>query len=288
MPVKKEGLLGVANIALVDITTKETAMIAKVVDSANIDFGETVAKLKGGASNYPHSVAIVDCNDTITIPVKEFPDRYMGLIYHGTQTSGAAEAAGNIATPVNVTGTSIVSATTGITATITATVGATLKEGIYLLKCPTAGATLNVYGYSDFDDLVESNDESGLVNATPYTVTTGAATAITELGISVTGGSGAIAFTASDTAIVIIRKINSGYVETPIVDKKANKYYKAYLFFQINPEGNMDYIELYRCVISRGAHSATIKEFHSQEVTLTVTHDPDNSNHVGKWHKTKG
>jgi hypothetical protein len=286
MPKEKTGIVGVHNLALVDIDSKETVTILKVVDTANIDLGETVAKMKGGDSNFPYSAAIVDCNDTVTVPVKEFPDGYMGLVYHGTQTSGAAEASGNIADAVNVTGTSLVAAT-GILAAITKTVGGTLREGIYMLKA-AAAATLNVYGYSDFDDLVESDDESGLVNATPYTVATGATVAITELGITVTGGASATAFTPGDTAIVVIRKVNSGYINTPIVDKKLDKYYKAYLMFQPSPEGHLDYIELYRVKVSRGAHSAAIKEYHSQELTLNVTKDAANSNHVGNWHKTKG
>lgn len=287
MPVAKKGLLGLHNVAIVHPTSKALVSLLKVTDTANIDFGETVAVNKGGSSNFPYSAAVVDCNNTVTIPVKEFPDSFMSLLYHSVQTSGVAEAAGNISTPANVTGTSIVAATTGITATITATAAATLKEGIYLIKAAST-TTLNFYGYTDFDDLVESNDETGLVNATPYTITTGGAIAITELGITVNGGSGTIGFTANDTAIVIIRRINGGYIDTPIVDKKNQQYYKAYLFFAPTPEGDMDYIELYRVMPSRGAHNAAIKEYHSNELTLTVTKDPANSNYVGNWHKTKG
>jgi hypothetical protein len=286
MPAEKIGLVGVHNIALVNFTTKAAAAILKVVDSANIDLGEVIAKMKGGDSNFPYSAAIVDANDTVTIPVKEFPDGFMSLMYHGTQTSGTTEATGNISTISNVTGTSIVAAT-GILATATATVGGTLKEGTYLLKA-AAAATLNIYGYSDFDDLVESNDETGLVNATAYTVATGAAVVLAEIGITCTGGASATAFTPGDTAILIIRKINLGYIDTPITDKKLDDYYKAYMFFQPSPEGNLDYVELYRVKVSRGAHSAAIKDYHSQEITLTVTKDAANSNHVGKWHKTKG
>lgn len=287
MGAPKKGILGVSSVALVDITTKEVAALLQVVDNVNIDLGETVAKLKGGDSNFPYSAAIVDCNDTITIPFKEFPDNFMQLLYRSTQTSGAAEAAGNISTPANVTGTSIISATTGITAAITATSGGTLKEGIFVIKAATA-AKLNFYAYSDFDDINLSSDESGLVNATPYTIATGTAANITELGITVTGGSGTIGFTVGDTAIVSIRRINSGYVVTPIGDKKNNKYYEAYLMFQPTPEGNLDYIKLHRVMPSRGAHSAPIKDYHNQELTLTVTKDPANSNNVGYWHKTKG
>jgi hypothetical protein len=287
MPKEKVGIVGVHNLALVDIDTKETAAILKVVDSANIDLGESVAKMKGGDSNFPYSVAIVDCNDTVTVPVREFPDNFMGLVYHGTQTSGTAETTGNIADAVNVTGTSVVAAT-GILAAITKTASpAVLKEGIYIAKA-AAAATLNFYGYSDFDDLVESDDESGLVNATPYTISIGGTVAITELGITVTGGASATAFTPGDTAIIVIRKVNAGYINTPIADTKLDKYYKAYLMFQPSPEGHLDYIELYRVKVSRGAHNAAIKEYHSQELTLNVTKDSANSNLVGNWHKTKG
>lgn len=287
MPIAKKGLLGVHCLTIVDIATKEPVSILKVVDTANIDLGETVAVLKGGDSNHPYSAAVVDANHTVSIPVKEFPDSFVELLYRATQTPGAAEAAGNISTPANVTGTSIVSATTGITATITATSGSTLKEGTYIIKAASA-TTLNIYGYTSYDDLTMSNDESGLVNATPYTITTGTAANITEIGITVTGGSGTIGFTENDTAIVVVRRINSGILDTPIGDKKNNDYYKAYLYFTPTPEGDMDYIELYRVMPSRGAHSAAVRDYHSQEMTLTVTKDPANNNHVGKWHKTKG
>lgn len=288
MGTAKKGLLGVNNMALVDMATGDIASLLKVVDTANIDLGETVAKLKGGAGNFPYSVAIVDCNDTVTIPVKEFPDSFRSLLYHGTQTSCAAEIAGNISTIVNMTGTSVVAAT-GLTATGTPTALGTLKEGIYMLKAISA-TKLRVIGYTDFDSLVMADETKGEVNptTTDYTVSIGATVALTEIGVTVTAGASATAFTINDTAIFTVRRINAGYTNTPITDQFKQKYYKAYLFFQETPEGDMDYIELYRVKVSRGAHSAAVKEYHSQEITLTVTKDPAHSGQPGNWHRTNG
>ena len=288
MPTAKNGILGLHNLAIVNPITKELVGggLLKITDSATIDLGETVVTLKGGDSNYPYSAAIVDANSTISVPVKEFPTNFMALINHSTATTAAAETAGAAGTAVNVTGTSVVAAT-GILAAAAATVGGTLKEGIYIIKAAST-TTVNIYAYTDFSCIALGSDVTGLVNATPYTITTSTAVAITEIGISLTGGAGTIGMTLNDTAIITVRKINTGTHDISITDCLNNSYYKVYMFFQPTTEGNLDYIELYRALVSKGSYSASIREFHSQELTITPTKDPSNSNYIGKWHRTLG
>lgn len=288
MATAKSGILGLHNIAIVNPTTKELVGdgLLKVADSATIDLGETVVTLKGGDSNYPYAAAIVDANSNISVPVKEFPTNFMALLSHSTATTAAAETTGTPGTAVNVTGTSVVAAT-GIDAAATATVGGTLKEGIYIIKAASA-TTVNIYAYTDFSCLALQSDLTGLVNATPYTITTSTAVAITEIGISLTGSAGTIGMTENDTAIITVRKINTGTHDISITDCINNSYYKVYMFFQPTTSGDMDYIELYRALISKGSYSAAIRDFHSQEINITPTKDPANSNYIGKWHRTLG
>jgi len=289
MATVKSGILGFHNMAIIDPTTQELVGggLLKITDSVNIDFGETVAALKGGDGNHPYSTAVVDCNSSVTIPVKEFPVGMMSLLNRSTAVETTAETTGGFSTPTNVTGTSVVAATTGITAVVSATASGTLKEGIYILKAASA-TTLNVYAYTDFSCLALESDLTGLVNGTPYTITTGTATAITEIGMTVTGGSGTIGFTEDDTAVVTIRKINTGYSDVPVQDCVTSQYYTVFLFFQPTPEGALEYLKLYRCTVSRGAHSAPIRDYHSTEITLSPTKDHSNDYEVGSWHRTLG
>jgi len=278
----KRPILGVHNLAIRDYKTGALEAILKVVDSASIDLGESVVSLKGGASNDAYGADIVDANNSVTIPVKEFSGGLMAQLYHNKVTTGDAEATGAIATPVNVKGTSFVSASTGI-ASVAVTSGETPKEGIYLLVAGKTN-TFNIYAFSDFDcALAYSNESTGLVNATPYTLD--ASEAITELGITLTGGS-AITLVEGDSCIIEIRRPNSGYTEVEFGGECDKGYKTVYLFFGETQEKDLTFIELYKCMVSRGALSTPVRDYASQEITITPVKDPNKNNKVGRWHRT--
>jgi len=278
----KRPILGVHNLAIRDYKTGTLEAILKVVDSASIDLGESVVSLKGGASNDAYGADIVDANNSVTIPVKEFSGGLMAQLYHNTVTTGTAEATGAVATPVNVKGTSFVSATTGI-ASIAVTSGKTPIEGIYLLTA-LADNKFDIVAFSDFDCALAYNDEAtGKVNKTSYTLA--ASVEIDELGVTITGGS-AIALVEGDTCIVEIRRPNSGYTEVEFGGECDKGYKTVYLFFGETQEKDLTFIELYKCTVSRGALSTPVRDYASQEITITPVKDPNKSNKIGRWHRT--
>lgn len=278
----KKPIKGVHNVAIADYKTGAIQAVLKVIDSVNIDLGESVVSLKGGESNDAYAADIVDANNTVTVPVKEFPSNLMAMLYHNTATEGAAEATGAISTPFNVKGTSAYSTTTGV-ASIAVKSGATPVEGVYVF---VAGATntFNIYAFSDFNCALDyENDQTGLINAAPITLD--ASEDITELGITLTGGS-AIALVEGDSFIFEIRRPNSGYSEV-LLGGECNKGYKrVYLFFGETQEKDLTFIELYKCTVSRGALSTPVRDYASQEITITPVKDPTKSNKIGKWHRT--
>lgn len=279
----KKPIKGVHNVAIADYKTGAVEAILKVVDSVNIDLGESVVSLKGGESNDAYAADIVDANNTVTVPVKEFPSNLMAMLYHNTATDAVAEATGAISTPFNVKGTTAYNPVTGV-ASIAVTSGATPVEGVYLFVAAKDNK-FNIYGFSDFDcALAYQNDQTGLVS--PLTaVVLDASEDIAALGITLTGGS-AIALVEGDSFIFEIRRPNSGYSEVSLGGECNKGYKRVYLFFGETQEKDLTFIELYKCTVSRGALSTPVRDYASQEITITPVKDPTKSNKIGKWHRT--
>ena len=224
----KKPIKGVHNVAIANYKTGAVEAILKVVDSVNIDLGESVVSLKGGESNDAYAADIVDANNTVTVPVKEFPSNLMAMLYHNTATDAVAEAAGAISTPFNVKGTTAYNPVTGV-ASIAVTASATPVEGVYLFVA-AKDDKFNIYGFSDFDcALAYQNDQTGLVS--PLTaVVLDASEDVAALGITLTGGS-AIALVDGDSFIFEIRRPNSGYSEVSLGGECHKGYKRVYLFF---------------------------------------------------------
>lgn len=279
----KKPIKGVHNVAIANYKTGAVEAILKVVDSVNIDLGESVVSLKGGESNDAYAADIVDANNTVTVPVKEFPSNLMAMLYHNTATDAAAEATGSVSTPFNVKGTSAYDTVTGV-ASIAVTVGATPKEGVYVFIAEATNK-YSIYAFSDFDcALAYQNDKTGLV--TPLvSATLDASEDITAIGITLTGGS-TIALVEGDSFIFEVRRPNSGYSEVSLGGECNKGYKRVYLFFGETQEKDLTFIELYKCTVSRGALSTPVRDYASQEITITPVKDPTKSNKIGKWHRT--
>lgn len=278
----KEQIVGLQAVAILEPTTG-IPTILDVLDSATTDIGDEIIALKGGAANDAYEAEIINCNNSVTFTAKEFPPEVLAIMFRNTPTETAAEASGTVSAPTNKKGTSVVAAT-GI-ATIATTVGGTLKEGRYVIKATTA-TKFKIHSYSSIDGKTLIDDTTGECTV-EYTGSTGTAIPIAELGITITCGASATAFTPGDTATFYIHRPNAGYVTTDIGGSTPGKYYEVWMFFQETTKRELSYVQYYRCLVSKGAWNNPIKDFHSMEYTITPTMDPANSNKIGKLYKSK-
>ena len=165
--------------------------IVKVLGSANLEPNSSDVALTGGSFAGPIDVQRGEFDPQVSLTVKETPNWIYELAGY-TVTENAAEANGGTENFSNKLGTSVFDATTGI-ATVTVKSGseADLKNGVYLIKAASA-TTVDVYAVTDGSFLkgTDVDYQNGtLLIVSGLTITTGAATEITGLGVEMTGGS---------------------------------------------------------------------------------------------------
>lgn len=182
--------------------------IAKILDSAEPDLAPELIPLTGGSAQLPWGAAPGLAAGTLTLPIKEYSQellRFLAPWSSDVDTLDAdGEASGSITTAANAKGTSVVNATTGI-ASVTIATASSLKPGRYKLVA-TAAATLDVYLDNDLGGVTYQNN-SGKINTTAITITSGGATSY--LGLTITGGSGTIGFTTGDIATFTVNPSSS-------------------------------------------------------------------------------
>ena len=175
-----------------------------------------------GSNLFLWDSAVSSFKPSVAIAARQISSSIIDMLVDGTTTTVTADSTGDVTDEANQYGTSIINATTGI-ATITLKSGdeGDAKEGWYMIKCPTNGATVNVYAMSSANfsrgTAASFSDDAGLITASPITITTGGATTdLADYGIRFTGGSGAIAMVAGDSAIFFVQKPHGGAYSTII------------------------------------------------------------------------
>lgn len=189
----------------------------RVLESSQVSLSAESIGLRGGSNRFEWSSEIGDMTAECQLAFSEYPDFVFTLFAGNAPTAISAETGGSITTLTNKYGTSVKSATTGITSA-TITTAADAKFGKYVVKC-TAAAVVDVYFSSDLDlsrgtDVSFSTDTLKAVAS--LTISTGAPTVVTGHGVSLTGGSGTIGMTTGDTATFEVRPISQSGMSVTI------------------------------------------------------------------------
>jgi len=249
----------------------------KVLASGGVDLPADFEDLTGGSEKFVLASEPKTITPEMKVTTKDYADYLYQLFMGATVTKNAAEASGNVSTLTNYKGTSVVAAT-GI-ASVSALAGseANLKFGRYVVKAISA-TTVNVLVSSDIDlrrgtDVSYQNDDLELL-ATDVTITTGADSNIASLGIKLTGGAGAIAMVAGDTAEFEVRPINAGSSVIDIGDVGTEfPEFGAIIYAQKRGSGEMFEIECYRCIGAGLPMNFEEKVFAQAELTIKVLKD---------------
>lgn len=208
--------------------------------------GETV-DLMGGSAKYAWASEDGPINAEMSLKVKEYPDFLFELFLGKAPTANTAEASGNVSTPANKKGTSVINATTGITSSLTTSTAADLKFGKYVIKAASA-TTIDVYFSSDADIARGTNgtyQSDGLkITATALTVVSATPTLIPNFGISVNGGSGTIGMTSGDTATFEVRPVNSKSMTVSIGSTADSVFPEFGAILMAQKRGNQEMFEI--------------------------------------------
>lgn len=245
-------LFGIHSVAPYSKTDGTPYGILKVLGSSSLALSADLVKLTGGSNRYPWAVEDGLVSAEVSLKVKEFPDFLFTLFLGKAPTANSAETSGNVSTITDLYGTSTVDASTGIASVsaIATTGPANLKFGRYLVKVVTS-TTVDVYCLSDVDFLRGTDAEytgDALKTHASQTITSGADTNLTTLGVKLTGGSGTIGMTVGDTATFEVRPINTASITARIgVSGDTNPEFGMVCVTQKRGNGQMFEVDLFRC-----------------------------------------
>lgn len=208
-------IFGVHSLTILDQITFTPIKTFKVVGDLTVPFETDLEILYGGSNRFAWEAEPKTFKTEMAISLKQFDNAMFTYLSGAAVTETAAEASGAVTTLTNRYG-ALVSATIGVASvSVTTAAKADLKAGLYVVKAASA-TTVDVFATTDVDfsagtALTILSDDMKVASA--LSITTGGATVVTGLGVTLTGGSGTIALTTGDTATFEIRPINVGAVD---------------------------------------------------------------------------
>ena len=246
-------VFGVHSVTPYSRTTALPYGTVRVLGGSSLALSGDLIKLNGGSAKYPWAVEDGTISAEMSLKVKEYPDFLFELFLGKSPTTAAADAAGAVSVPVEVNGTSVMSATVGIASVIVipSTGAANLKFGKYVIKA-TSATQVSIYGYSDIDfarGTDESFDDDDLLVESGITIaSTGGTTDVASLGLRFTGGSGTVAMTTDDTAVFEVKPPSSKSMEVSI-GASSDVFPEFGAVILAKKRGNLEMFEIdaYRC-----------------------------------------
>jgi len=236
------------------------------------------ADLFGGSN--PNLWAHLDgnINPDLSLVLREYAAFMYELAGFGKVTI-AAEPNGDVTAIANKLGTSVVDAVTGIdSVSISVTAGAPddIKEGRYVAKVVTP-TTVDIFCDTniDFREGVDKSFVNDLlkITAAPLTVVASNDTEVAGFGFKITGGSGAIAMVAGDTAVFEVRRVNQGrniytYTENPVPIE-----FGAYAYSQKRNNNEFEAIHFPRLKLASIPQLMTEKDWSEQTLNIKILYD---------------
>lgn len=257
-----------------DIANPAYSARAKIVDSLEIDLKPELVKNEGGSSPVPFSVAPGRTSGEITATFKGITKELVRFFTPWSSSSETedtdGESAGSITTATNLSGTSVIDASTGIaTIALDGSNVSSLAPGKYKVVA-TSATTVDIYVDYDGTGKVTYQDNALKVNSSAITIA--ASTGTDTLGLTLTGGSGTIGMTTGDIAVFEVLPV-SDYLLTQ-KHGIIGGYHREFLlraYSEVNTRGGINVFEAYRCVaFGNMGNSMMNKDFSSWEVTIQI------------------
>lgn len=268
-------IFGIHSVALYNTSTRVPYGIVKVAKGANIALSGDTVSLTGGSFKYPWAIEDGLITTEISLSFAEYPDFLYEVLLGKSPTKVTNDTAGNISTPVNINGSSIIDATNGIgDVVLTATDEGDLKFGKYVIVAKTAN-TFDVYAMSDIDfargNSIDFIDDSlkiiddGDVSAGNHVDANTGLTFEQE---------GTPDFTPGHTAFFEVRPVNTSNISVEI-GNPTDVYpeFGVIAYAQQRGSGSLFEIDIYRCKAIGLPIAMTPQEFSEAEVTIQAFYD---------------
>jgi len=282
MPLSKpRTLYGIHSMTPYNIITGNPYGTFRVLGNASLNVTGELVTLTGGSAPYPWSSQPGASAAEIVMSPKEVPD-FLFQLFLGAVPTTVENAAGSVDEFANKQGTSVNDATTGIASigVIAVTGEANLKFGKYTVVAVSA-TTIDIYGLTNVDffrgDDLQYIDDSLKLNDAPITVPgTGGTVDFSDLGIVLTGGSGAVAMTVGDTAEFELNPPSLKKTEVLVGQNGACiQEFGALISSQKQTDGSMWLIDCFRITALGYPFGMAEKAFNEGEITANLVYDSD-------------
>lgn len=263
----------------------------RVLGDLNAEFNAEYEKLMGGSQVFPWDSAVKEFSSSVKATVREYNADATALLLGGSLTEYATDTAGAVLNEANVSGTSVIDATTGIVGTtvVASTGAADLKEGWYVIKA-TGAAAVDVYATNSATFSRGTNtsfeDDDGKITSTPLTISTGAAVAIPNYGLEITGGSGTIGMTVGETARFYVQQPHGGAYAIKFGEEITNFPDVGVVIASTYEGGDLTTLILYKCKVAGTALPFLEKGYSTFDVNIEPAYDADQDAY-GLFTKTK-
>ncbi len=214
MPVTPtRNIWGLDIITLYDPLTRVPFGFYRVGQALTLDRAIDVVLNEGGNAQGAFGAEGGQPVNTLTWSFKETPDFSWQVLEGATPIVTPAEASGSVSGLANASGTSVFDATTGIASIAVKSAEAGNLRGIQYIFEAADASSVNIYGHTPgpFE-----SDQALLVAAAVPVLDSGGTTDVDSLGITITGGSGTIAMTPADTALLDVKPIHNGFSEIKV------------------------------------------------------------------------
>lgn len=268
--MSKKYLFGVKYLIPYHLTTLKPLGIFEVLGS--IEIGREIEQLllTGGHANAPWGVEAGEPTNNVTATIKEYPDFAFSILENASVVNSTAETLGYVSTLLNTKGVTVLDAVTGIdSAAIKTGEGADIPSGFIILEAITATA-VKVYLAGDV-----ASGRIPIVSELPVlaeSVTipgTGGTVDLAGYGITITGGSGAVAFTIGDIAKFDCRPANTSRDTIQVGSNADVNYFGLLLVYPRNAEKEQSIVRFPKVAAVGMSFSANTREFSEFEQAMT-------------------
>lgn len=267
-------IFGIHSVTVYNRTTGKPKAIYKVLGGAGFEPSPEFEKLMGGSNPYPWATEFKEFGTSANFVAREVDGSTLADFIGGEYTEKVASATGEVTSVANKNGTSVVDATTGI-ASVTAISGSEtdLKMGQYVLEA-TGADTVKLYCLTDESFRKQGtkkemvDDKLGVVIESITVPDAGGTVDVTGFGLTITGGSGTVAFTTGDTAYF--------YVYPPYDEAWTVEFGQEGVAFQdvgilmrgANGSGQTFEVDLFKCKVAGYPINFNEKGFSESEITV--------------------
>lgn len=265
---------GIHSMVAVNRTTGVPYGILPVIKGADPSFDRAKAELFAGSN--PMVIDTLDgkISSSVNLTFMQF-EPFLYTLAGYTVTTSAAEAAGSVSTLVNLKGTSVGNAATGVVISLASGKTSDLKRGRYMMVAASA-STVNIYAVNDNEFLNGASTlsfQDNNLKITSSALSFATATEVVGLGVSIVKGSGTTALVTGDCAYFDVKPANLGSYKYTLSGNPKPIEFDMYIISQMKSNGEY-FVDRYpRSVFNAIPGDMTEDQWTEVQINISTLYD---------------